>query len=118
MVLPYPFPYGAFRPLVIGLHCRLWHCLTVRSPANTHPRRVIVKFGCALEMCYLEGLNFGWFIEAFPYKVDCHLVAPDAETRMSYWGFGIVYSTPQFDGFIVLPAFLIEIDELEESSDE
>lgn len=54
----------------------------------------------------------------FPHEVDCHLVAPNAKTSMRYRGFGIMYSTSQFDGYIALPAFLMHINELEESSNE
>ncbi|KAI5675981.1 hypothetical protein M9H77_06931 [Catharanthus roseus] len=100
MVAPCPFPYGAIGPLAIGLHCRLGRCLIVRPPRNSYPHRVIVKFRCALQMCDREGQNFGWFIE----KVDCHLVAPDIETSM------------QYRGLELLLAFLMDIEDLEESS--
>lgn len=55
---------------------------------------------------------------AFPHKIVCHPVAPYAEIGMRYRGFGMVYSISQFDSFIVLPPFLMEINELEESSAE
>ncbi|KAI5658195.1 hypothetical protein M9H77_26988 [Catharanthus roseus] len=97
MVSPHPFPYGAIGPLVLGLRCRLGRCLTIRPLQNGYPRRIIIKFGRAFEMCDREGQNFGWFTK---------------------WGFGIVYSTPQFDGFIALPVFLQDIEDLEESSNE
>lgn len=50
-VSPQPFPYVAIGPLVIGLRHLLGQCLTVRPPLNGYPRRIIVKFGCAFEMC-------------------------------------------------------------------
>lgn len=56
--------------------------------------------------------------QEFPYKVNSHFMAPDIEIGMRYWGFGIEYSTPQFDGHMVLPAFLMDIEDSEESSDE
>ncbi|KAI5656632.1 hypothetical protein M9H77_25425 [Catharanthus roseus] len=56
--------------------------------------------------------------QVFPHEVDYHLVAPDAETGMQYRSFGVVCYTSQFDGFIALPMFLTDINELEESSDE
>lgn len=54
----------------------------------------------------------------FPQEVACHLVAPDYETDLRYWEFGNVYATPHFEGFMALPVFLLDIDDLEESSDE
>lgn len=63
MVALRPFPYGAICSLAIGLRCRMGQCLIVRTPCNGNPRRVIVKFGCAFEMCNREDQNFGWFIE-------------------------------------------------------
>ncbi|KAI5649061.1 hypothetical protein M9H77_35066 [Catharanthus roseus] len=102
-----PFPNGALGTLAIGLRRCLGHCLTVRLTMNGQPRRVIVKFGRAFEIC-----------DPFPHEVDSHLVAPDAETALWYWSFGVMCSIPQFDGFIVLVVFLIDINELEESSNE
>lgn len=57
-------------------------------------------------------------VQSFPQEIDCHLVAPDTETELRFQGFGILYSTPLFDGFLTLPAFLLDIEDLEESSNE
>ncbi|KAI5653264.1 hypothetical protein M9H77_30451 [Catharanthus roseus] len=113
MVALHPFPYGAIDPWVIGLHHHPGRCLIVRPRCNGYPRRLIVKFSCTFETCDREGQSFGGFI-----KVDCHLVAPDFENGMQYQRFRIVYSTPQFDGYIALLAFLMDIDDLEESKEE
>lgn len=45
-------------------------------------------------------------------------MALDVEIGMRYRRCGIVYLTPQFDGFIALPVLLMDIDDLEESFDE
>lgn len=48
-------------------------------------------------------LHFFHTARVFPQEVDCHLVALDTETGLRYHGFGIVYSTLQFDGYHCLP---------------
>lgn len=45
-------------------------------------------------------------------------MAPDTETGLGYRGFKIVYATPQFDVSISLHAFLLNIEDFEESCDE
>lgn len=94
---------------------KLW----IHFPRVIFGELVVVKYHLYVRFAHIRMFrHFFHTAQAFPHEVDSHMVAPATESALWYWSFGVMCSIPQFDGFIVLVVFLIDINELEESSDE